>query len=135
MIYMLDSNACIGIINENPVVVRKRMLQVNPENIFISQIVLYELLFGVCKSTQTEKNQKNIDHFLKYVQVLDWGEAQAKMASTVRCKLSAIGQPIGHYDTLIASHALSLDACMVTHNTKEFKRVPGLMLEDWELET
>ena len=132
---MLDSNACIGVINNNPVAVRKRMLQVKPENIFISQIVLYELLFGVCNSTHIDKNKRNLDHFLKYVQVLDWGEEQAKMASKVRCGLSAIGQPIGHYDTLIAAHALSLDACMITHNTREFKRVVGLALEDWKLET
>ncbi len=72
---MLDTNACIGVINEKSNVVRERMLQVvEPENIFISQIVLYELLFGVCNSTQIERNKKNLDHFLKYIQVLDWGE-------------------------------------------------------------
>jgi len=135
MIYMLDSNACIGVINENPIAVRKRMLQIKPENIFISQIVHYELLFGVCKSTQIERNQKNLDHFLKYIQVLEWGEEQAKTAAEIRCELSAKGRLIGHYDILIASHVLSLDACMVTHNTKEFQRVSGLILEDWETET
>ena len=134
MIYMLDSNACIAIINKNPVSVRKRMLEIKPENIFISQIVLYELLFGVCNSRQKEKNKKNLEHFLRYIQVLDWGKEESKIASQVRCNLSSIGKKIGHYDTLIASHALSLGACIVTHNTKEFKRVDGLVLDDWEIE-
>jgi tRNA(fMet)-specific endonuclease VapC len=132
---MLDTNACIGVINKKPAVVRERMLQIEPENIFISQVVLYELLFGVCNSTQIERNKKNLDHFLKYIQVLDWGGEQAKVASKIRCDLSKKGQLIGPYDILVAAHALSLDACLVTHNTKEFKRVLGLILEDWEIET
>lgn len=135
MIYMLDTNACIAVINEKPLSVRKRMLGVSPENIFISQVVLYELLFGVCNSQQKVKNQNNLEHFLKYVQVLDWGEEQSKVASQVRCTLAAIGKKIGHYDTLIASHALSMGACMVTHNTKEFQRVSELVVEDWEIES
>lgn len=132
MIYMLDSNACIGIINNNPKIIHKRLLKVKPELIFISQIVRYELLFGICNSKQRQRNKKNLDHFLKYIQVLDWGEEQALMASKIRCALSPKGILIGPNDILIAAHALSLDACLITHNVKEFKRVTGLILEDWE---
>jgi tRNA(fMet)-specific endonuclease VapC len=135
MIYLLDTNACIGVINKKPEVVRERMLRIDPENIFISQVVLYELLFGVCHSNQIERNKKNLNHFLKYIQVLDWGEEQARVASKIRCYLSQKGQLIGPYDILIAAHAVSLKACLVTHNTKEFERVSGLTLEDWESET
>ena len=71
-------------------------------------------------------------HFLKYVQVLDWGEEQAIEAAQIRCRLVQTGQPIGHYDTLIASHARSLNAILITHNIREIGRVDGLLVEDWE---
>ncbi len=93
----------------------------------------YELAFGVCKSGQSQRNQANLAHFLKYVQVLDWGEEQAIDAAQIRCDVVRRGQPIGPYDVLIAAHARSLQATLVTHNTGEFGRVQGLLLEDWEL--
>lgn len=132
MQYMLDTNTCIAVINGKPEQVRERLLKVSPGDIFISQIVYFELLFGVCNSKQKEKNRRNLAHFLRYIQVLDWTEEQSEVASQVRCDLTAIGKKIGHYDTLIASHALSIDACIVTHNTREFERVNGLKYEDWE---
>ncbi len=71
-------------------------------------------------------------HFLKYVQALDWSNGQSTEAAQVRCELLRKGQPIGLYDTLIAAHARSVNAILVTHNTREFGRVDGLQLEDWE---
>jgi tRNA(fMet)-specific endonuclease VapC len=129
---MLDTNACIHVINDRPPEVRQRLLQSEPTEVAISQIVHYELAYGVCNSTQPEKNQANLDHFLKYVQVLDWGDEEAATAAQIRCHLQRIGQPIGPYDLLIAAHARSLDAVLVTHNTREFSRVEGLRIEDWE---
>ncbi len=131
--YMLDTNACIGVINGNPPALRTRLLQLDPGEVAISQIVHYELAFGVCKSGQSQRNQANLAHFLKYVQVLDWGEEQAIDAAQIRCDVVRRGQPIGPYDVLIAAHARSLQATLVTHNTGEFGRVQGLLLEDWEL--
>lgn len=131
--YMLDTNACIGVINGNPPALRTRLLQQDPGEVAISQIVHYELAFGVCKSGQSQRNQANLAHFLKYVQVLDWGEEQAIDAAQIRCDLVRSGRPIGPYDVLIAAHARSLQATLVTHNTGEFGRVQGLLLEDWEL--
>jgi tRNA(fMet)-specific endonuclease VapC len=129
---MLDTNACIHVINDRPPEVRQRLLQSEPTEVAISQIVHYELAYGVCNSTQPEKNQANLDHFLKYVQVLDWGDEEAATAAQIRCHLQRIGQPTGPYDLLIAAHARSLDAVLVTHNTREFSRVEGLRIEDWE---
>lgn len=130
--YMLDTNACIGIMNGRPRLLRHKLLGLNPTDVAISQIVGYELAFGVCNSRQRERNQTNLLHFLRYVQVLEWGEAQATAAAQIRCDLVRRGLPIGHYDILIAAHALSLDAVLVTHNTREFERVIGLQVEDWE---
>jgi tRNA(fMet)-specific endonuclease VapC len=129
--YMLDTNACIGIINGDPPSLRERLLQVEPGAIAISQIVRYELEFGVCNSRRQQKNRANLTHFLKYVRVMDWSDGQSIEVAQVRCELARKGQPIGHYDTLIAAHARSLDAILVTHNTREFERVAGLQLEDW----
>jgi tRNA(fMet)-specific endonuclease VapC len=131
--YMLDRNVCIGVINGNPPNLRNRLLGMPPETVTISQIVRYELEFGVCNSRQQQRNRANLTHFLKYVQVLDWSDEQSIEAAEIRCALARKGQPIGHYDILIAAHARSLGVVLVTHNTQEFGRVEGLNLEDWEL--
>jgi tRNA(fMet)-specific endonuclease VapC len=130
---MLDTNACIGVINGNPPTLRSRLLGLSPDEVAISEIVRYELEFGICRSQHQEKNRANLAHFLRYIQVLDWSGAQSVEAAQVRCELARLGQPIGHYDTLIAAHARSLGAILVTHNTREFGRVERLQLEDWEL--
>ncbi len=132
MLYMLDTNVCIGVINYRPRVLRDKLFQLAVEDVAISQIVLYELEFGICRSQQQQRNRDNLSGFLKYVKVLDWGTEQSEAAALVRCELMAQGQPIGHYDTLIAAHARSLGATLVTHNVREFQRVEGLLLEDWE---
>ena len=129
---MLDTNACIGIINNKPAQLRQKLFQVAVEQVAISQMVLYELEYGICRSQHQQRNRDNLNNFLKYIQVLDWGEEQSQEAALVRCELMPLGQPIGHYDTLIAAHARSLKATQVTHNVREFERVQGLLLEDWE---
>ena len=130
--YMLDTNACIGIVNGRPPALREHLMRFAPREIAISQIVRYELEYGVCHSRHQQQNRANLLHFLRYVQVLNWSGAQTSEAAQIRCELSRAGQPIGPYDTLIAGHARSLNAILVTHNTRELKRVPGLELEDWE---
>ena len=131
--YMLDTNACIGIINDKPPALRGGCCGIAPAEVAISQIVYYELAFGVCNSGQLQRNRANLMHLLKYVQVLDWQMAQSEEAAQLRCELVRKGQPIGPYDTLIAAHARSLHATLVSHNTREFGRVDGLQVEDWEL--
>ncbi|MCB0066347.1 MAG: PIN domain-containing protein [Caldilineaceae bacterium] len=78
--YMLDTNACIAVINNKPPAVRIRLTEVDPIEVAISEIVRYELAFGVCNSSIPEKNQANLTHFLRYVQVLEWTEAQSLAA-------------------------------------------------------
>jgi len=130
--YMLDTNACIGVINGKPASLQARLVKTDISEVAISEIVRYELEYGVCRSEHQQKNRDNLDHFLKYIQVLEWRDEQSIEAARLRCELSRMGQPIGHYDTLIAAHARSLEACLVTHNTREFSRVKNMLLEDWE---
>ena len=132
MLYMLDTNACIGIIKNNPPSLRQRLTQLEVSQVAISCIVLYELEYGVCCSQQVQRNRENLDSFLKYIQVLEWNEEQSSEAALLRCESMQWGQPIGHYDILISAHARSLKATLVTHNRGAFERVKGLLLEDWE---
>lgn len=132
MSYMLDTNACIGIINGSPPILRERLIQVSPMEIAISAIVHYELEFGVCNSRHQQRNRANLIHFLKYIKILEWSNTQATESAQIRCELTAKGQLIGHYDILIAAHARSIGAILVTHNTREFVRINGLQLMDWE---
>src|SRR6266487_4798261 len=125
---ILDTNARIGVINGQPSSLRQRLLQIPLSEVAISQIVRYELEFGVCNSRHQQRNRANLLHFLKYVQVLDWSDGQSAEAAQVRCDLARTGHAIGPYDTLIAGHARSLNAILVTHNTREFGRVTGLEL-------
>ena len=129
---MLDTNACIGVINGKPPALRSRLLGLSPDEVAISEIVRYELEFEICRSQHQEKNRGNLTHFLRYIRVLDWSEAQSVEAAQVRCELTRQGQPIGHYDILISAHARSIGAILVTRNIREFGRVEGLQLEDWE---
>lgn len=132
MLYMLDTNACIGLIKNNPPSLRQRLMQLEVSQVAISCIVLYELEYGVCRSQQVQRNRENLDNFLKYIQVLEWSDEQSSEAALLRCQLMQMGQRIGYYDILIAAHARSLKATLVTHNVGEFGRVKELLVEDWE---
>lgn len=132
MLYLLDTNACIGIIKNNPPQLRQNLVKVDVSQVAISAIVFYELEYGVCHSQQVARNRSNLDAFLQYIQVLEWTEEQSREAALVRCELAKLGLPIGHYDTLIAAHARSLKATLITHNVGEFGRVNGLLVQDWE---
>ena len=95
-------------------------------------MVLFELWFGAAKSGRWTDNAKIIRDFLEgETRVLPFDEAIAQSAGEIRATLKAAGKPIGSYDLLIAAHAVRLGATLVTANTREFSRVPGLKLEDW----
>lgn len=117
-----------------PSALRERLLSFAPSDVAISEVVRCELEFGACRSRDPERNRANLLHYLRYVQVLEFGPAQSLEAAAIRCELVNSGQPIGPYDTLIACHARSFNVVLVTHNTREFARVERLRIEDWELE-
>ena len=90
-----------------------------------------ELHFGVAKSTHPEAAEANIRRIFKTLLIVPFDEAAAKAYGSIRAGLEKRGAPIGPLDTLLAAHALSLGWTLVTHNTREFKRVPALQVEDW----
>ncbi len=97
----------------------------------ISSITLAELQYGVMKSSSPAKNQDALEKFLTPLQVFDFGFEQTIIYGKVRADLEKRGTPIGPMDTLIASHAISLNMALVTNNEKEFRRIPELLVENW----
>ena len=130
MIYLLDTNTLIYFF-KGMGGVADLLLSKSPQEIAIPSIVLYELEVGIAKSTEPEKREAQLALLVSKVTVEPFGQEAAKESARLRAKLEAQGTPIGHYDTLIAGTGLSLNATLVTHNTKEFQRVDGLCIEDW----
>lgn len=132
--YCLDTNACIALINGTSVAVRSRFKEAVAEGsvVCVSTVVLHELWYGVAKSHRRESNTARLQAFLSGpFEVLDWDDADARAAGEVRSQLEREGRMIGAYDALIAAQAVRRGITLVTANTKEFKRVDGLLWEDW----
>ena len=128
--YVLDTNTLIyffkGIGN-----VSKQLLLVPPKDIGIPTIVLFELEVGIAKSTSPKKRQTQLKDLISTVTILPFGYDEAKSAASIRIRLEQQGMIIGPYDILIAGVAMSNKGILVTHNTKEFKRIKNLQTEDW----
>ena len=134
MAYLLDTNACIALINRTSEPVRKRFSKAveSGEHVWVGSVSVYELWYGVAKSAQTEANTLRLKMFLAgSVRVLEFGEEDARYAGEIRNSLERMGRPIGAYDLLIAGQALSRKLTLVTANAREFGRVKGLVWEDW----
>lgn len=131
---MLDTNAVIALFNGKPAVVRERFkaAKASGADIVISSIVLFELNYGVAKSTRRAENAERLRVFLSGpVEVIAFDEDDAAAAGDIRAKREALGTPIGPWDVLIAAQALRHDATLITANTSEFARVDGLKTENW----
>lgn len=126
---MLDTNAVISIAAGNPKMVRQLRLH-DLLDIGISSIVRHELSFGALRSRNTTENLARIDT-LRF-QIIDFDTDDAHEAAAIRAILASAGQTIGPLDVLIAGQARARGCVLVTHNTREFARVPGLRVEDWE---
>jgi tRNA(fMet)-specific endonuclease VapC len=132
--YLLDTNVCIRFLNEatGPVVFRLR--QHAPSEIRLSAISKAELLFGARRSARAGDNLRLLTRFFAPFICLPFDDACAEHYGVIRADLTARGQTIGPRDLLIAATARAHDLTLVTHNRREFSRVVGLELEDWEAE-
>ncbi len=128
--YVLDTNTLIYFFRGQGNVA-KRLLATPPAQVAISAVTLYELEVGIAKSSQPAKRRSQFDELLDVVRVLAFDRPAAAEAAGVRAALEKAGQPIGPLDTLIAGTTLAHRATLVTHNTREFRRVSKLMLTDW----
>jgi len=130
MRYLLDANVVIGLLNDATSKLARRARRERPADIAISAIVAHELFYGVFKSRRAVQNVALIDA-LQFA-VLEFDKEDARQAGEIRALLASGGTPIGPYDVLIAGQAKARNLILITHNTDEFGRVPGLRFDDWQ---
>ena len=127
--WLLDTNAVIDVLDDPHSRTAKRMRRRAESDIAISSIVVHELFYGAFKSQRRDRNLAIVDG-LRF-QVLDFDGSDARHAGEIRATLAQAGKTIGPYDILIAGQARARCLTLVTHNTAEFSRVPGLDVVDW----
>jgi tRNA(fMet)-specific endonuclease VapC len=131
--FLLDTNPCIVYLNGRSLALRERVDSVGDENIAVCSVVRAELLFGAAKSQSPSKTAVAQEEFLNRFRSLAFDDSAARAYGPIRAELERAGATIGAHDLLIASIALANDLTLVTHNTGEFGRIPGLLIEDWEI--
>lgn len=128
---MLDTNICIYLIKQAPPALIERFRAFPVGDIGISVITLAELEYGADKSTQPRRNLEALKQFIAPLDVAMFDRPAAVVYGRIRAVLEKKGRPIGAMDLLIAAQALSLGVRLVTNNEREFRRVPGLRVENW----
>lgn len=130
--YLLDTNVCIRVLKGSPPHLVQRLRQVSPSQVGLSTVVKLELLYGARHGDRVAEDLRLLRRFFGAFESLPLDDRSAEEAGEIRQALVASGTPIGPYDLLIAATARANGLILVTHNTREFSRVPGLELEDWE---
>ena len=129
MKYLLDTNAIIAIMKGQEAFMKK-LKRHAPADFGMPGIVLHELYYGAYRSQRIEHNLQRIEA-LRF-EVLDLDREDGRRAAQLRAELASHGTPIGAYDVLIAGQTLARDLTLITHNRREFQRVPQLKVQDWE---
>lgn len=129
--FLLDTNACIELVRKRSQRVLSRLRECRIGSVGISSITLGELYYGVARSADPQKNLIALTQFCAPMQILPFDDRAASVYGRVRADLERSGFPAGPLDTLIAAHALSLAAVLVTDNEREFRHVGGLQVENW----
>lgn len=132
MKYLLDTNVCVGFLNQRKPLLTQRFLSVPTSDKVICSIVRAELFYGAYKSQRQISSLQIIENFIAGYNNLDFDIAAARIQGEIRADLEKKGTPIGPYDMQIAAIALANHLTLVTHNTAEFSRIPNLGLDDWE---
>jgi tRNA(fMet)-specific endonuclease VapC len=130
--YLLDTNVCIRFLNGSSQSVLKQFQSRSPSEIAVCSIVKAELIFGARNSQRVDANLQILKLFFSPLQSLPFDDSCADEYGLIRADLTAQGQLIGPNDILIAAVARAFGAVLVTHNAREFSRISGLMLDDWE---
>ncbi len=129
--FLLDTNICIDLLRSGTRKTLARLRRYEIDQIAISAITFAELKYGVAKSARPAHHELLLVQFCAPLAILPFDHAAAEKYGQVRAALEQAGTPIGPLDTLIASHALALDATLVTSNEREFRRLDGLQIENW----
>ncbi len=132
MRYLLDTNTCIHYLNGTSEAIRRRVETTHPREMVVCAIVKAELFYGAENSQYPQANLEKQRAFLDRFVSLPFDDRAAKAYGRIRATLKKAGTPIGPNDLLIAAIAVAHDCTLVSHNTKEFKRIAELVLQDWE---
>jgi len=129
----LDTNVVVDLLNDRRPLVRQRFADAQnaQRRLALSSVALFELRYGVANSLQVERNARALDALIGAIAIVDFDADDAKEAGALRADLRRRGAEIGPYDLLIAAQARRRGEALVTGNTGEFARVPGLKLLDW----
>ena len=130
--YLLDTNACIRVLNGTSTVLTDRLRRTAPTQVRLSSIVKAELLFGARHGSRVAENLRLLEEFFAPFACVPFDDDDALHYGLIRADLARLGKPIGPNDLLIAATALANDLTLVTHDAGEFSRVAGLRIEDWE---
>ena len=131
--YLLDTDICIYAMKDKYPSLSEKLFQISPSDILISFVTVSELKYGCGKSNRGNRSRNVMNLFLSAFTIIPFDEKDARIAGRVRAELVKSGTPIGSYDIQIAAQGLSRGLTVITHNTKEFERIPELKLEDWVL--
>src|SRR5664279_5525996 len=129
--YMLDTNICIYIAKRRPPEVKARFERLKPGQLVMSAITYGELSYGVSKSSQKAKALAQLEELMQDIPVETLDSRAAQAYGEIRATLEKQGRLIGNNDLWIGAHALALNLALATNNEREFKRIPGLLLENW----
>jgi tRNA(fMet)-specific endonuclease VapC len=132
MIYLLDTNACIHYLNVRDSAVARKLATLQSADVAVCSVVKAELFYGARRTKNPTRTLAVQQQFLSRFVSLPFDDTAAEVYGNIRARLAALGTPIGPYDLQIAAIALANNLTLVTHNTREFSRVEGLRIEDWE---
>ena len=129
--FLIETSTCVSILRSRLPGVVSRLRAVSPDDLAVSSITAAELFHGASRSHDPQREFRRVQSLVEVLNLIDFGTDAAISYGVIRGALERQGNVIGPFDLLIAGHALSLGATVVTHNTREFRRVPGLVVEDW----
>ena len=132
MPYLLDTNTCIQHLRGRNAAITRKLATMQAMELQLRAVVRAELIYGALRSADPIHNRALVEHFCARFVSLPFDDRAADTYATIRADLSATGQLIGPNDLVIAAIAVVNNTVLVTHNVREFSRVAGLMIEDWE---
>lgn len=131
MSWLLDTNTCIYFLNEKSDRLVRRFQEVTPADIKLPAITVAELYYGAEKSKVKKRNRQRVDAFIRPFEIIPFDERACRVYGKIRFRVESLGTPIGPMDLLIAAIGLAHDHVVVTNNTKEYKRIRGLKIDNW----
>ena len=132
MTYLLDTNTCIRYLNGRSPQIKKRLEALTPDDVGLCSVVKAELAYGAARSRDPGRTMAGIAAFVAPFTSLPFDDACVSAYGRIRAQLEQAGRPVGPNDLMIAAIAVTHGLTLVTHNTREFERIVGLSLTDWE---